>query len=446
MSAINFARKGLGLLWESVTTKGVSLTETTSSVGKKMVKQSGSSSHAPSMQDRRVHSFGFSSPSKLSNVRYYSTSQGRRRDPSLLTTYASLPNPQKIQTLTYNGLRMVGANVPFKTKVSETDLQKAWESARSLNPQFPKFTPDQPSSNFVTLIEHFSPFDPKVQGNLVVEDVDEAILLESFSQNPANMMHVPYGVPHTEDSEIGKKLLAEHIQPEAFILEDGCSNGQHLVSFVSALEEQDVPVRAVGTDVIPYNTNMGRMLVSSMGMDGSVSFSAAHALHRSPPRTISGTTGQHVILGYRLIPVFSEQKILRYMEKISSEMQPGDLWCGSIALPEGQFYERNSSDQQAIGHYSIRPVPTSFGGTTFVHHPDFGEVTDTQLSQHFNRSFEGVGLQLKEGDFSNVVLNTFMTREQLEVLAQKYSLQLAADPIEVDCGDNKRLVVLLKKS
>lgn len=134
MSAINFARKGLGLLWESVTTKGVSLTETTSFVGKKMVKLSGSSSHASSMQDRRVHSFGFSSPSKLSNVRYYSTSQGRVRDPSLLTTYASLPNPQKIQTLTYNGLRMVGAKVPFKTQVSEAEVQKAWESARSLNP------------------------------------------------------------------------------------------------------------------------------------------------------------------------------------------------------------------------------------------------------------------------------------------------------------------------
>ncbi len=72
-------------------------------------------------------------------------------------------------------------------------------------------------------------------------------------------------------------------------------------------------------------------------------------------------------------------------------------------------------------------------------------MTDTQLSEHFNRKFESVGLQLQEGDFSNVVLNTFMTREQLEVLAQKYGLQLAADPIEVDCGDNKRLVVLLKK-
>ena len=127
-------------------------------------------------------------------------------------------------------------------------------------------------------------------------------------------------------------------------------------------------------------------------------------------------------------------------------MQPGDLWCGSIALPEGRFYERNSSNQQSIGHYSIRPVPTIFGGTTFVHHPDSGKVTDTQLSKYFNRRFESVGLQLKEGDFSNVVLNTFITREQLEVLAQKYGLQLAADPIEVDCGDNKRLVVLLKKS
>ena len=80
-----------------------------------------------------------------------------------------------------------------------------------------------------------------------------------------------------------------------------------------------------------------------------------------------------------------------------------------------------------------------------MHRPNFENASDAQLVQHFNAGFGGTGLQSKEGDFSSIVLNTYMTKEQFESLAKKHGLQLETEPVEVDCGDNKRLVVLLKK-
>jgi len=447
MKPIQFGGKGLQLLWENVMTKGISLSDITHKAASRVIQRENAPPRHNPLKHKNIRSLGFSPSSPTAAAQYYSSTFSRNSDQTVFPSYKESSNDQKVLTLTYNGLRMVGAKLPDVVYPSFSDVKDAWEKVGNLDPGFPQIDGDDPTMNLAQVVFAFPAFDARVQKAHIIEDINEAIVLQSFAADPTEMIHIPFGVDSTLDSEVGKGLIMDRVKPEAFILEDGSDNGQHLISLVHALHEHDNPVRAMGTDIAFAHTNIGRMLVSSVGMEGSVSFCAAHSLHRPSARRISGSQGQHIFIAYRLLPVFNEEKIGRYLLKLSEEMQPGDLWCGSIALPEGPLFEKNSKNKEKIQRFSIHPVPTKFCGKTYVHHPEFpGMKKDEELVSYFEKRFQGSGLKFREEDFSNVILNTYTTRDEFEKLVHRYGLSFTSDPVEVDCIDNRRLVVLLEKA
>jgi len=443
--------KGIQMFWSNVRARGTTLAESVGSAARSSISRTQTFQHQSSnvLSNRQLCSYGFTTrgsfpSSSVQNVRYYSTSQHGQSTSSRYQSYQKANDQEKVLSLTHSGLRMLGANLSPEIPPSSSSIETGWKEVQQRYPELSDFDPKHPEMNFVSLATIFNTYDPNIQMYPVIEDLDEVLIFEKFRSDPANTVTVPYSLLSTEDSLAGLQVLKEKTEPKAFILEDGCASGQHLTQLVETFNEDGVPIKAVGTDIAFYDIATGKMLVSTLGMESQCLFASAHTLHRSSPRAISGKEGQHITLAYRMIPVFNEKKIFRYMDKVSKEMKPGDLWCGSIALPQGTFYERYTEDDQLIREQSIRSIPTTFGATTIVYKPNMG-ATNEQLVQHFNSEYQGIGPQFDSDDLSNVMLNTYMTREQFESLAAKYGFKLATDPIEVDCHDNKRLVVMLEK-
>lgn len=146
---------------------------------------------------------------------------------------------------------------------------------------------------------------------------------------------------------------------------------------IKEINDHNIPVKAIGTDLTFCNTITAQMLSTSCGMESECRFFTAHALHRSSPRFFSQSTGRHVLLAYRLIPVFDERKIMRYMQRIRADLKPGDLWCGSLALPRGRFYEKYTKDRHTIDSVQVLKITTAFGAETF----DTNQILDLRNSK-----------------------------------------------------------------
>ena len=395
---------------------------------------------------RRNDSFVSSS---VRGVRCYSTYHGPSERLRRFETFKEVDANQKVFTLMADGLRRLGVPIEVGVPASEENLQDGWQKLLNLNPDFPVYDLENPARNLVHVMGAFNTYHPEVQEGPVVHDLNEALVFERFITNPTKAVILPFDQPSTEDGEVGIRMIQQRLEGESsdrvVVCEDGCSSGQHLTELVMGVQESGRSIRAIGTDIAFYDVATGVMLSGSLGIEDSCHFFSANALDRSSPRKVLGDEGHHITLGLRMLPVMDERKILQYMGKISQEMQSGDLWCGSIALPEGRFYERNVGDLGFIEKCEVRAIETESVGTTFVHKPDFGGVSDERLVRHFNDRYKELGLQVSASDLSNILLNTYMSFEQLEALSAKFGFKVTADPVVVDCEDNKRLVVMLEK-
>lgn len=408
------------------------------------------------VSQRSLYRGGISSERSLGLLRRIRTSpstvkQGVRNQSTLSTNqspyllYSNSNSDDRARFLTESGMRMLG--------VSSRDIPRGWQELQKRIRNSPGYHPrddlcdynsNNSKENVISLIRIIPSYNNEIQAQPIIEDINEALLFELFVQSPNEAVKIPFDRDSTPDSLEGLKLLTGILQPNDFIFEDGCDNGQHLVQMIKELHDNNIPVKAIGTDLAFYNTVVAQMLATTFGMEGECRFFTAHALHRFSPRSFSKSAGRHVLLAYRMIPVFDEKKIMRYMDRISADLKPGDLWCGSIALPSGRFYEKHTTDRHWIDSLQVRRISTAFGAETFVHKPSLG-ATNQQMLKYFSASYGFAGFRCTVDDFDNVLLNTYMTGNQFEILAKKFDFSFAVAPVKVQCSDNDRLVVILEK-
>lgn len=443
MSTIRFSTQSRVFFQESALSPGKSVEDLTRSVAKRVLGNV--ENDAPASLFGTRFSLTGSGAFTWSSVRHQSSQSGVSRAYPALQTFEQMDPQTKMRLLTYNGLRVVGASAPVKTFVTDQEVRLAWGEVAQVDQQLPKYD-SIPDKDFVALAMHLPPDDSASKRPFRVEDHDESLLALLFANESRTSIRVPFERPNTPDSDMGNMALLPHVKNGAYIIEDGCDHGQHLVCLADRLRQNNVQFKAFGMDIIASQSNIARMLTASVGMDSVLSFGRSNALYRRSPREISGKKGQHIVVAYRLLPVFHERKLMRYLKKVSDEMESGDLWCGSLALPSGNFYTRNTSNHQIIHQHCIQRIPMSIGGETFVHHPDFSGQTDQQMCRYFNKMFGSHDLAFSEQDLSNMILNTFMSQGQFEDLVKKFDMKFARAPIPVSCSDNDRLVVILEKA
>jgi hypothetical protein len=395
--------------WSSAPSRGISLEKATQASARRSIKQTTkeTSRTAKPLVNRvkaptqtptdfpRPRSFH---QTASAGTRPLSTSHDRNTGVIQRGNYFEAEPREKVLILIYNALRKMGVDLPSQVVLTPMNIEKSWKKAQSKYSHFPGYDSANPANSLAFLVRIMPSYNPKVQSSPIIEDVNEALILEKFDQQSTEAIILPFSESATEDSKAGELLLRRLIQPNSTIIEDGCNNGQDLISLALNLQKRNIPVQALGFDIAFYNTNIARMLSASLGIEEFCDFYAANALHRRGSREIFGNKGPHIIMGYRLIPVFDEGKILRYMGGLRNEMSSGDLWCGSIALPEGKLYERNTTDQEMIKKHSIRAIPTTFGGITFVERPDLG-ATDSQLVPYFNKKYKEFNIKFKKRGF-----------------------------------------------
>jgi hypothetical protein len=322
------------------------------------------------------------------------------------------------------GLKMLGA--------TSTSLEEAWKQI------FPTTIPyDSKNSdlNLRVLLFRLSKYTPEIQKQQILEDLDEAICLLRL-----NDPHKPFPLPILKHQSADNRICAQlvkniiDVSPSSFILEDGSGSGANLLVLGESRSDKNRSFKAVGTDIDPKQATFAQILTHAVGLQNVYSFAPAHALHRFSPRYMAEKQNkkydQYIIVACRVIPVLTENKIQRYLEKLGNEMQPGDLWCGSIALPEGPengYYNRNVNDKEAIRRLGIQRIEMSCGGETFVHTPE--GLRDPKYLDHFKREAGKLNIQDSSQDIdkavNNVILNTYMTQDQFATLASKHGLHLA---------------------
>lgn len=332
----------------------------------------------------------------------------------------------KIGLILKNSLDVLLPNTQY------ADNRESWDRLRSQMLQQNIHLPDWVDNKTLLLrriLPAFKHYEPAIQAQEVVEDLQDAFVVSNSIKDEELSPDV--NLYSTKDSEYCISLLANKTKNgRSLIFEDASGNGAHLIKFVSSLLTKHHNFYAIGTDINSNRASVAQQCVQTVGLDHVCQFLPAHALHRASPRTIASqlnfTCDRYITLAFRLIPVLTETKIRRYLRKISNEMQPGDLWCGSIALPIGINYREHSKNS------TYTSEQTTFGGTTFFHCPAGLEIEAnvaifTKMIGHFP-------ISRHEGDLKKFILNTYMTKKQFHDLALEYGLK----PSTID-GNSKEI-------
>lgn len=328
-----------------------------------------------------------------------------------LEHYAQCTYKEQISCLLKTGLHRLGNTLE--------DTEQGWNRLVK-NIGLTNYSPNVEKNleNIIPLLERYNSV---VQANQIIEDMDEATWVIRSKYRPLQSLVPSLQDMDTCDAQYCFELIEKQCVDGTFLLEDGSGNGNHLLQFASYLKKQRCSFYALGTDVNSREIVLAQLATEALGLNEVCKFLPAHALHRASHRNISLSLctqiNKHIIIACRLIPVFTETKIKRYFEKLSTEMSPGDLWCGSIALPEGNLYDKHTKN-------NMQALKTLFGAKTLVHSP--GGLNTEEEKKRFNEEIAKLDLKNRSpGDFERVILNTYMTLETFEKLINSYGFKLA---------------------